>query len=296
MPSDKKRVGYLEGTVSLALNIVLFLSKYIYGVLCNSIAVVADSIHTLSDSLTSLVVILGFRVSYKPVDKEHPFGHGRAELIATVVIGAMLIMVGIDFIQRSYAKLISREPLMFDWTLVLVLFASAIIKEAMALWAFKLGRKYRATSITADAWHHRTDAIASALLAISVILGGNAWWLDSVLGLIVSGLIIYTGTEIVYKKSLQLLGRAPAREEVEKIKSIVSAVSPIVQDLHHIHIHEYGEHIEVTLHIRLPPEIPVHAAHKIASDIERKIKDTLNWEATIHVEPYVSSQNSKPKE
>lgn len=291
MLSDREKIGYLEGAISVIVNVVLFVAKYIYGVLFNSIALIADSIHTLSDSLTSVVVILGFWIAYKPVDKEHPFGHGRAEYIATIVIGSMLVMVGIDFIQRSYAKLISREPLVFSWALVAVLGASAIVKEALALWAFRLGKKYRASSITADAWHHRSDAIASVLLAIAIAFGGNLWWVDSVLGFIVSALIIYTGIEIIYAKTFELLGRAPTLEEIEKIKKIAYSVSPLVQDLHHVHIHEYGEHTEVTLHIRLPPETPVSTAHKIASDIEKKIKDDLKCEATVHIEPYIPTQD-----
>ncbi|MEM4789563.1 MAG: cation diffusion facilitator family transporter [Ignisphaera sp.] len=270
MLNDRKRIGYLEGIVSIVVSIVLFALKYFYGVLFNSIAIVADSIHTLSDSLTSAVVILGFWVAYKPIDKEHPFGHGRAEHITTVVIGAMLIMVGIDFIQRSYAKFISKEPFIFSWSLVILLVVSAIAKEFLALWAFNLGKKYKASSITADAWHHRSDAIASILLATAIALGGNLWWLDSILGFMVSALIIYTGIEIIHTKTFELLGRAPTQEEIEKIKKIVYNVSPPVQDLHHVHIHEYGEHTEITLHIRLPPEIPVSIAHKIASDIEKK--------------------------
>lgn len=293
MLNDRKKIGYLEGIVSIIVNTVLFALKYFYGILFNSIALIADSIHTLSDSLTSVVVVLGFWIAYKPIDREHPFGHGRAEHITTVVIGAMLIMVGIDFIQRSYDKFISKEPLIFSWALVILLVVSAIAKEALAVWAFNLGKKYRASSITADAWHHRSDAIASILLAIAIALGGNLWWLDSMLGFIVSGLIIYTGIEIVYTKTFELLGRAPTQEEIEKIKKIVYTTSPLVQDLHHIHIHEYGEHTEVTLHIRLPPETPVSTAHKIASDIEKIIKDTLKWEATVHIEPYISTQDEK---
>ncbi|MEM4513849.1 MAG: cation diffusion facilitator family transporter [Ignisphaera sp.] len=292
MLSDRKKIGYLEGVVSITLNAVFFVLKYFYGVLFNSIALIADSIHTLSDSLTSMVVILGFWITYKPIDKEHPFGHGRAEYIATIIIGAMLVMVGIDFIQRSYTKLISREPFVFSWALVAVLGASAIAKEALALWAFKLGKKYRASSITADAWHHRSDAIASALLAIAITFGSNLWWLDSVLGFVVSTLIIYTGIEIMYEKTFELLGRAPTLEEIEKIKKIAYNVSPLVQDLHHIHIHEYGGHTEVTLHIRLPPETSVSTAHKIASDIEKIIKDALKWEATVHIEPYIPAQDT----
>jgi len=281
----RKFAGYLEGWVSIAINTILFIAKFYYGVLFNSIAVVADSIHTLSDSLTSVVVILGFWIGYKPADEEHPFGHGRAELIATIVIGSMLVMVGIDFIQRSVNKLLSREGLIFSWILVAVLAISAIVKEALALWAIKLGKKYEAQSIIADAWHHRSDAIASALLAIAIVFSETLWWLDGVLGVVVSAIIIATAIKLVIETASEILGKAPSEEDLKKLEKIVYETSPLVKDVHHVHIHKYGAHIEVTLHVRLDPVMSLNMAHEIATQIEKNIREKLGWEATVHVEP-----------
>lgn len=282
---ERKYAGYLEGLVSIIVNTLLFIVKFYYGVVFNSIAVIADSIHTLSDSLTSVVVILGFWIGYKPADKEHPFGHGRAEPIATTVIGAMLIMVGIDFIQRSFNKLLSREGLIFSWILVIVLASSAIAKELLAIWAIRLGKKYNASSIIADAWHHRSDAIASALLAVAILFGAMLWWLDGVLGIIVSIMIIAVAVKLVIESGSELLGKAPTAEEIKELEKIVSEVSPQAKDLHHIHVHKYGMHTEVTLHIRLDPNMSLDKAHEIATEIEKRIRERLGWEATVHIEP-----------
>jgi len=283
--ATRKAAGYLEGWVSIAINIALFIAKFVYGTLYNSIAVVADSIHTLSDCLTSIVVVLGFWISYRPADREHPFGHGRAELIATIVIASMLIIIGVEFIQRSVGKLLSREGLTFSWALVAVLAASAAAKEALALWATALGRRYSASSLIADAWHHRSDAIASALLVIAILLGAPHWWLDGVLGVAVSTVIMATGAKIVLDASSELLGKAPSPKNVERLRDVVASVNPLIKDVHHIHMHRYGDHVEVTLHIRVDSGMSVREAHEIASSVEKKVKEVLGWEATVHVEP-----------
>lgn len=281
----RRSVGYLEGGVSTILNIALFIVKYLVGSMFNSIAVIADSIHTLSDSLTSIVVIVGFWIGYKPADEEHPFGHGRAEAVATVIIGSMLIMVGLDFIQRSYSKFTSREALVYSILLVIVLALSALVKGVLTLWAFKLAERYSSSSIRADAWHHMSDTVATALLAAAIYFGSSLWWLDSVLGLTVSALIMYTGTAIVLERAKELLGKAPSREDIEKLEKLIYCVNPRISNIHHVHVHRYGEHIEVTLHIKLDPATPLHEAHKIASDVEKRIREVLGWEATVHVEP-----------
>ncbi|MEM1920901.1 MAG: cation diffusion facilitator family transporter [Ignisphaera sp.] len=283
--TTRRKIGYIEGSVSIAVNIVLFVIKYIYGTLYNSIAVVADALHTLSDSLTSAIVILGFWISYRPADEEHPFGHGRAETVATIVIGVMLVMVGIEFLQKSIDKILSREGFLFNWVLVLVLAISTLIKEVLARWSESLGSRYNSTTLVADAWHHRSDAIATAILAIAITFGKDFWWLDGALGLAVSALLIYVSTKLVLENSSELLGKGVTKHEEEIIKNIVYRLSNEIKDVHHIHIHRYGNHVEVTLHIKLDPETSLKKAHEIASEIEKAIKNELGWEATVHVEP-----------
>ncbi|MEZ0393881.1 MAG: cation diffusion facilitator family transporter [Desulfurococcaceae archaeon] len=283
--SARKRAGYMEGAVSMIVNTLLFVVKYYYGMIFNSIAVIADSVHTLSDSLTSAVVVMGFWVAYKPPDEEHPLGHGRAEAVASAVIGAMLVMVGVDFLQRSYSKLVAREGLIPSMALVWVLAASAAIKEALASWAMALGRRYRAQSLVADAWHHRSDAIASALLALAIAFGGSLWWLDGALGIAMSAMIVYVAAQLVVESGRELMGRGPTREELRRLEEVVRGASRRVSDLHHVHVHRYGEHVEATLHVRMEPSATLEEAHAEATRIEEAIRRELGWEATVHVEP-----------
>jgi len=293
LSNPRERAGYLEGVVSLLVNTVLFTVKFYYGVLCNSIAVVADAIHTLSDSLTSIIVIVGFRVAYRKPDYEHPFGHGRAELVASLIIGVVLGFVAFELSAESYRKLLGASTLMFSSTLIVILAFSALIKELLAQWAFKLADKYSSQSIRGDAWHHRSDALVTGVLAVAVLIGNRYWWFDGAAGLALSLLILYTAIKLVLEVSSELLGKAPEKVIIERIKYIAKSVSPVVLGVHHIHVHRYGEHVEVTLHVDLPDTITLEEAHKIATLVEERVRSELGYEATVHVEPATSKYKIK---
>lgn len=280
----RRRAGYLEGSVSIAVNTPLFALKYYFGVLFNSIAVVADSIHTLSDSATSLALILGFKVAGKPADREHPFGHGRAEDVTALVIGTLLGVAGFEFAASSYEKLASRIPLEYSDILVLVMAISTLVKLLLGLWALWLGKRFESEAITGDAWHHLSDAAASGLLALALYVGRSHWWLDGVLGLAVSALIVYTSAVLVYRSSSSLLGKAPSKAEVRELIEVVKKACPEARRVHHVHFHRYGDHVEVTLHVELPGEMSLKDAHEVATRVENAIRKELGYEATVHVE------------
>ncbi len=157
MLESSKKLGYTEGIVSIIVNTLLFGIKIWVGLAASSVAMTADAWHTLSDTLTSLVVILGFWISSRPKDEEHPFGHGRAEVIASVVIATLLAVVGVSFFKNSVHELIVRQNANFT-TLSLVVFAvSAVIKEGLARFSLWAGKKTKSQSLIADGWHHRSD-------------------------------------------------------------------------------------------------------------------------------------------
>ncbi len=281
----RRRAGYLEAVVSILLNTILFALKYYAALISSSVALMADAFHTLSDSLTSIVVLIGVELGFKPPDKEHPFGHQRIETIATIVIATMLGIVGYEFFKQSLEKLLSRESLTFSSIALGVMALSAVSKELLARWAERLGEKHEMSSVKADAWHHRSDAIASLLIIAGLLLGETYWWVDGVLGLIVSGLIVYLAWGLIKTASNLLMGRSPLPVEEDELMKIVSSVAPQARDLHHIHIHEYGAHVEITLHLRLDPRISLEEAHRIATLIEEAVRNKLGWEVTVHLEP-----------
>ena len=275
----------IEGWLSILLNILLFILKYWAGIVTGSIAILADAWHTLSDSFTSIIVLLGVKLSKRPANEEHPFGFGRAELIASIIISVLLFVVGFNFIIESFIKLSNHEITKFGNIAIIAISISIILKEAMAKFAFWASKKSDSTVLKADAWHHRSDAISSIIILIGVFFGKYFWWIDGVLGIIVAFLIFYAAYEILKQTISPLIGKRPDDELTQKIKTICNNVSKSDVYIHHIHMHNYGKHIEITFHIQLPGDMKLEDAHSVANDIEKEIRNRLSIEATIHMEP-----------
>lgn len=282
---DKKKLVYQQGWISIFVNGLLFISKYWVGTVTGSIALMADAWHSLSDSLTSLIVIFGAKISSKPPDDEHPFGHGRAELIASIIIGVILGLVGFEFAKESIAKLVNREGVEYGSAAIWVTVISIITNELLAQYAFWVGRKTGNPSLKADGWHHRSDALSSIIILVGIFFSGYFWWIDGVLGFIVSLLLFYAAYDIIKEGTNPLLGEIAEDELVKNLKTIANEISGTDTHLHHVHVHRYGEHIELTMHIKLPKSTTLENAHQIADDIEIEIAEKLNIEATIHMEP-----------
>jgi len=280
----KNNLGLVEGGVSVILNTILFVAKYWVGYLTGSVAIMADAWHTLADSFTSLVVIIGFWIAGKKADKEHPFGHGRAEIIGAIVIATLLGVVGWNFLKESVSRLYSFRGAVYNLVVIYVFIASVILKEALARFSFWAARKINSESLRGDAWHHRSDAVASGLIVVGAIFARRFWWLDGVLGMGVSLLILYAAYDILNSAVQPIMGEAITAKLEKDIKQITQKVSPLVNSVHHLHIHNYGNHTEITLHVRLPAAIQLGEAHAIATRIERAIKQEKNMEATVHLE------------
>lgn len=278
------KLGMQEGMVTGLGNIVLFGIKLWAGIVSGSVALIADAWHTLTDSVSSLIVIVGMKVASKPPDKEHPFGHGRAEFISSLIIGILLIIIGVHFISVSIEKLQNREEASFGLIAIVVTIISMILKEAMAQYAFWVARRINAESIKADGWHHRSDAISSAVILVGIFLEQFAWWIDAALGILVSLIIFYSAWIILKNTINTLLGQKPEQETIDKIKIIVSDIYPTDLRPHHFHIHNYGFHNEMTFHIVLPKEMKLSNATQITRQIFEEIKKQMNILATIHID------------
>ncbi len=273
------------GWLSIAINTVLFVLKYWAGIVTGSIALIADAWHTLSDSLSSVVLLVGIRLSKKPADKEHPFGHGRYELISALTIGAILGLIGYNFLLGSIEKLNERETATFGLMAIIITIISIIGKEGLAQYSFYAGRKTNNKAVVADGWHHRTDALSSVIILVGILFGKQYWWMDGVMGILVSLLIFYASFTICSEAVNKLLGEKPDDKTIRKIRDITFQVADRELYLHHTHIHTYGDHKEITFHIRLPSHMTLQDAHVIATKIEHQIQQDLNIQATIHMEP-----------
>lgn len=282
---DVKKLGYTEGWISIFGNTFLFALKYWAGFVTGSIALIADAWHTLSDSISSIILIFGVKIAGKSADTDHPFGHGRAENIATIVIAILLALIAGNFVIESINKLIHHEAVVFGTVAIVVTIISIVGKEAMAQFAFWAGKKTNSKILKADGWHHRSDAISSVIILVGIILGKYYWWIDGVLGLVVAALILYAAYDIFKEAIHPILGAKLDDKLINSINIICAEVGDENLKAHHFHIHEYGNHVEVTFHIKCSPNETVEHAHNMASLIEREIKNKLGYEATIHMEP-----------
>lgn len=281
----KNLLAFSEGWISIGVNILLFGLKFWAGIVSGSVAIIADAWHTLTDSVSSVIVLIGIKVSKKPPDKHHPFGHGRAELISTLFIAFFLGWVAIHFITGSIEKLRHHEPADFGTVAIIVTIVSVVLKEALARYAFWVGRKTGFKSMNADGWHHRTDAISSLVILVGILFGRLYWWVDGVLGLAVSVMILYSGYKIMQEAVSSLLGEKADPDLMEKIKRIADSVTEMDIQVHHMHLHDYVNHKELICHIILPKDMSLEDAHEITTRIEERIfKETL-IETTIHCEP-----------
>jgi len=288
MNTEKAKASYLEGAVSIIVNSALFAAKLYTGIVTGSIALVADAWHTLSDSLSSLVVIIAVKISGKKPDTEHPFGHGRWEQIAALFIAFLLAAIAYSFAENSVHRLNNRETVYFGMLAVVVTVISIAVKELLAQYAFYVGRKTGNLTVKADGWHHRSDALSSVVVLAGILFASKFpqfWWIDSVLGLIISLMLFYAVYKIAKETVTKLLGEPPSKELIDKISFAVSSLNLGDLKLHHFHIHNYVSHQELTMHIRLNGQMSIKEGHRIATAIEKKIESDFRIDVTVHVEP-----------
>lgn len=285
-PSSSTRLNYLAGIISIIANALLFALKYWAGLVSGSVALLADAWHTLSDSLSSVAVLIGVKMSSRKADKKHPFGHGRIENLVAILIGVMLAIVAYEFITQAIDKLRNPDSKAIFGTLAIVITAvSIVVKEGMAQFSFYIARKTGNTSVKADGWHHRSDALSSIVVLAGIFLQDYFWWIDAVLGICVSVILMVAVYKIIREAVDKLMGERVPDEIIVQVKSIIQETIGADLQVHHFHIHNYGTHSELTFHINLPPTMTILEGHGIADRIEKQLRETMDIESTIHIEP-----------
>jgi cation diffusion facilitator family transporter len=277
------RLPHLVGWVSIFGNTLLFVAKLWVGLITGSVALTADAWHTLTDSVSSLIVLFSAWLSNKPADDEHPFGHGRIDLICAVIVGVILAMISLEFFIRAISQLRDRVGVEYGTAAVIVTISSIIIKEAMAQFGFWAARRTGSSLLRADGWHHRSDALSSLVILGGIFVSPLFWWVDGALGIVVAGFILYGAYEILRDGINRLLGEQPDRKLLAEVRRIVLAQQADLTP-HHFHCHRYGDHRELTFHINFDGDTPLRQAHELAERIESALRDELGIEATIHMD------------
>ena len=284
-PSNRLKVGKLEGYLSIFSNLFLFVIKLLLAIISQSIALLADAFHTLMDVATSGIVILGFKLSQKPADAEHPFGHGRAETISSLLIAFLIGLVGIEFLKSSIGRLYNSEELMVDPRMIIIIVATIVIKEIMARVSHEMGELIESDILKGDAVHHRSDMLSSLLVVVG-LMGVRLGWpeLDSFMGIGVSLFILYTGYELARNAVDELLGKPPTKEMIESISHIATQVNGVL-NVHDIIVHQYGIKKFISLHIEVGHDSSADELHIIADVVEDKIAKKLYANVVTHIDP-----------
>lgn len=280
----RTRYGILEAWVSIALNFLFGFFKLILGIIANSIALIADSFHTLGDMVTSTVVLFGFHTAKQPSDIKHPYGHGRIESIATLIIAILLIVTGVEFIHAGIDRLKNPLEIKNINMIILVMALSTIIKEWLARLSFYLGKKINSEMLIADAWHHRSDALAGIMVilaAIGTVLGYPKS--DGLFALCIAGIIIWAGFSLAKSMISFLIGEAPKRELVDQIITTAIAIKG-VKGIHGVEVHDYGQTKACSVHIEVTPGLSTPQSHNIADTVENALKEKLGLATVVHVD------------
>lgn len=272
--------------VSLIGNILFFVVSYWVGYISQSLALKADAWHTLSDSLSTLVVMVGLFLARRPADKDHPFGHGRYELIASMIVGMMLIGVGYFFSKEGVENLIHHQAANFGMAAIILTVIKIIFKEGLAQVSFRAARIANRPSLAADGWHHRSDALSSVIVLVGIFLGPWFWWIDGVLSCLVGVIIIFLGYTVVRDASSSLLEERLPDALYEQVLHLIKEQYP-ERNLypHEFRWHNYIQQQYLTFHIVLPPAMNVKEASGITSALEQSLQETTGLHSTIYIEP-----------
>ena len=284
-PAERYRVGMIESWFSIIGNIVLALLKLVFGLLTNSIALIADAVHSASDIFSSLIILIGFKLAKKEADREHPHGHGRTEYLAGLLLALLLIGAGVSFFYSSYNRLISDIYATPSIASIIAIAIAIIIKEFLYYFSARLGKLICSETLAGDAWHHRTDSLSSIMVLIALI-GGYLGYptLDAYFGFAVSVFIIYAGIKIARGSCSSLLGTAPSEELQNGIVSCAREIDGVI-DAHDMEYHDYGSWKVVTLHIEVNGSISLDEAHEIAHRVEDHISSCYYCDTVVHLDP-----------
>lgn len=288
----RTRYGLLSGWVSIFVNLVLFTAKLALGLLSGSISLLADAFHTLTDAVTSIIVVFSFQISSRPSDDKHPYGHGRAEHIGALILAALLIVIGVEFFRSSLRKMMNPGELDVTYITVAVVIISIVVKELLGRFTDVIAKLIDSDALRADSWHHRTDAISSLFVLVAIVGAMfRIYWLDGVMGIAVAVFLGVLGVKVFKDAADRLLGDRPSDEMINEIFSMAASVDGVL-NVHDISVHMYGATKMFSLHAQVAHTVSTIHAHEIAEKIQNTIDAHFESAHTVvHIDPVdVSSE------
>lgn len=291
-PVVREKYGLLSGFIGILVNVILTIGKFIIGTLSHSIAITGDAINNLADAGSNIVTLVGFKMAGMKPDKEHPFGHGRIEYIAALIVGFIVELMGFELIKSSIDKIRNPEPLVFSFPAVLVLVLSIFGKIWLALFNRHLGKKIDSPAMSAVVADSISDTTATTVTLICLILSRfTALPLDGYFGIAVSLFIMYSGYGILKETISVLLGTPPEKELVDEIINLVKSHEEII-GIHDLVIHSYGAgHIFASLHAEVEADVDILAAHDSIDIIEQEVMAKFGIQLVIHLDPLITNDD-----
>lgn len=292
-PAVRRAYGILCGVLGIVLNALLFAAKYLAGALTGSVAVMADAYNNLSDAGSSVVTLIGFRISGKRMDSEHPFGHGRVEYVAGLIVAMLIIHMGLDFAGDSLRVISEPVPVDFSVLSLGILAASVLVKLYMALYNRGVGRRIHSVAMAATAADSLSDAAATLAVLVSALVGYFAGLnIDGWTGALVSLMILRAGYGAARDTISPLLGNPPDPEFVARVEEIVNSYGGVT-GVHDLVVHDYGAgRVMISLHAEVPADGDLMKMHDMIDTIERRLTGELGCSAVIHMDPVSTDDES----
>lgn len=285
-PNTRSAYGKLCGGFGIFLNICLFIGKLIAGLLSNSIAIIADAVNNLSDAASSAITLIGFKISEQKPDKDHPYGHGRVEYIAGLLISIAIVFMGFELIKSSFEKIIHPQEMACDMITVAILVASILVKIYMFSYNRSIGKKIESVVMSATATDSLSDTIATFVVLLSTLIYQfTNLNIDAYCGVLVGFFILYSGCNAAKETISPLLGQPPKPEFVGQIKDLVMSHEEIL-GIHDMIVHDYGPgRIMASLHAEVDSKGDIMEIHDLIDRIENEIQEKCNCQAVIHMDP-----------
>lgn len=292
LPAVRARYGVIEGVTGAVISLLLAALKLVLGLAFHSAGLIADAVHSLTDVASSAVVITSFHIAKKPADREHPFGHAKAEYVATLIVALFMVVAGWELAQANVMSLIrgglsasGSEVLPLEWGVLVGLLGLIAISELQARFSSALGRAIGSSTLKADGWHFRSDALATGIVILG-LAGRNLGlpWLDGVAGGVVGAFVIWTGTQLAMGAISPLLGETAPEHEMEAIREIARQVPGVVA-VHDLAVHKYGPVYYTAAHMEVSDDLDVHRMHEIAVQLEVRILKRFPGQCVIHTDP-----------
>ncbi|MFZ7120539.1 MAG: cation diffusion facilitator family transporter [Eubacteriaceae bacterium] len=283
---ERKEYGYFSSLIGILLNIFLFVVKLLVGLFSNSISLIADSINNLSDTATGMVGLIGFKISVKPADREHPFGHGRTEYISSLIVSFIILVIGYELMKDSIQRIINPTVLKFNWIIIGILIITILIKLWLGRFYLKMSQLINSKVLKTASVDCFSDVWSTSSVLLSFLISKYTHYtIDGYTGCLVALFIIYNGYKFVRESFDTIIGDKPDKELIDIIKKYICSYDGII-NVHEIIVHDYGPVSKMaTAHVEISSTLSLLVAHEIIDTIERNINIDLGVSLLLHMDP-----------